>query len=52
MDNSKCALALWRLYELLSEDGFLDEFPVEYIDPGEINIDNHRIVFPNGGALN
>ena len=51
MDNSKCALALWRLYEQLSEDGFLDEFPVEYIDPGEIKVDNHRIVFPNGARV-
>ncbi len=51
MDNSKCALALWRLYEQLSEDGFLDEFPVEFIDPGEIKVDNHLIVFPNGARV-
>lgn len=48
MENSKLALALWRLYEQFSEEGILDEFPVEHVDPGEIRVDHHRIVFPNG----
>ena len=30
-ETSKFTLALWHFYEQLSEDGFLDEFPVEYI---------------------
>lgn len=51
MNHSKFTLALWHFYEQLSEDGFLDEFPVEYIDPGEIKVDNHRIVFPNGARV-
>ena len=53
MDNSKIALAMWRLYEQLSEDGVLDEFPVELIGPEEIKVErwNHWIVFPNGARV-
>ena len=51
MNHSKFTLALWHFYEQLSEDGFLDEFPVEYIAPGEIEVDKHRIVFPNGARV-
>ena len=39
MNHSKFTLALWHFYEQLSEDGFLDEFPVEYFAPGEIEVD-------------
>ena len=51
MNNSKFAWALWRLYEQLSEEGMLDEFPVEYFDPGEIRVHHRRIVFPNGSCV-
>ena len=51
MNNSKFAWALWRLYEQLSEEGMLDEFPVEYIDPEEIRVHHRRIVFPNGARV-
>lgn len=51
MNHSKLTLALWHFYEQLSEDGFLDEFPVEYIAPGEIEVDKRRIVFPNGARV-
>ena len=51
MDNSKIALAMWHFYEELSEEGILDEFPIEYIDPGEIKVDHYWIVFPNGARV-
>ena len=51
MNKSKIALAMWHFYEELSEEGILDEFPVEYIDPEEINLELHRIVFPNGARV-
>lgn len=44
-------MAMWHFYEELSEVGILDEFPVEYIEPDEIKLEHHRIVFPNGARV-